>query len=45
VFLLTAWLAAPPSLRDAATGRSAALVQVKQLQNQGRFLFVGYKLD
>jgi len=32
-------------LRDAATGKSAATVQVKQLQNQGRFLFVGYKLD
>lgn len=32
-------------LRDAATGRSAALAQVKQLQNQGRFLFVGYRLD
>ena len=32
-------------LRDAATGRSAALVQVKQLQNTGRFLFVGYRLD
>jgi hypothetical protein len=32
-------------LRDAATGRSAALVQVKQLQNSGRFLFVGYRLD
>ena len=32
-------------LRDAATGRSAALAQVKQLQNSGRFLFVGYRLD
>lgn len=32
-------------LRDSATGRSAALVQVKQLQNFGRILFVGYRLD
>jgi hypothetical protein len=32
-------------LRDSATGRSAALVQVKQLQNFGRIIFVGYKLD
>ena len=32
-------------LRDAATGRTATLVQVKQLQNSGRVLFVGYKLD
>jgi hypothetical protein len=32
-------------LRDSATGRSAALVQVKQLQNFGRIVFVGYKLD
>jgi hypothetical protein len=32
-------------LRDSITGRSAAQVQVKQLQNTGRFLFVGYKLD
>jgi len=32
-------------LRDAATGKSAATAQVKQLQAQGRFLFVGYRLD
>lgn len=32
-------------LRDAVTGKSAASVQVKQLQPQGRFLFVGYRLD
>jgi hypothetical protein len=32
-------------LRDSATGRSAALVQVKQLQNFGRIIFVGYRLD
>lgn len=32
-------------LRDGATGQAAATVHVKQLQNQGRFLFVGYRLD
>ena len=32
-------------LRDGATGQPAATVHVKQLQNQGRFLFVGYRLD
>jgi hypothetical protein len=32
-------------LRDGATGLTAATVHVKQLQNQGRFLFVGYRLD
>lgn len=32
-------------LRDGATGLPAATVQVKPLQAQGRFLFVGYRLD
>jgi hypothetical protein len=32
-------------VRDGATGQPAATVQVKQLQNQGRFLFVGYRLE
>jgi hypothetical protein len=32
-------------LRDGATGQTAASVTVKQLQNQGRFLFVGYRLE
>lgn len=32
-------------LRDAASGRSASTVQVKQLQNQGRIVFVGYRFD
>jgi hypothetical protein len=32
-------------LRDGATGKSAAQVQIKQNQSQGRMLFVGYKLD
>lgn len=32
-------------LRDGATGQPAATVQVKPLQNQGRFVFVGYRLE
>jgi hypothetical protein len=32
-------------LRDGASGLIAATVAVKQLQAQGRFLFVGYRLD
>jgi len=32
-------------LRDGASGQSAALVQVKELQAKGRFLFVGYRLE
>lgn len=32
-------------LKDGATGLPAATVQVKPLQAQGRFLFVGYRLD
>jgi hypothetical protein len=32
-------------LRDGATGQAAASVQVKQLQNEGKFIFVGYRLE
>jgi len=32
-------------LKDGATGLPAATVQVKPLQSEGRFLFVGYRLD
>ncbi len=32
-------------LRDGATGQAAATVQVKPLQNQGKFIFVGYSLE
>jgi len=32
-------------LRDGATGQNAATVQVKNLQNEGHFIFVGYRLD
>ena len=32
-------------LRDGATGQAAATVQVKPLQNEGHFIFVGYRLD
>lgn len=32
-------------LRDGATGQIAATVQVKPLQNEGKFIFVGYRLD
>jgi hypothetical protein len=32
-------------LKDGASGQTAAVVAVKQLQAQGRFLFVGYKLE
>jgi hypothetical protein len=35
----------PLVLRDGATGQVAATVQVKQLQREGRFVFVGYRLD
>jgi hypothetical protein len=32
-------------LKDGASGQTAASVSVKPLQAQGRFLFVGYKLE
>lgn len=32
-------------LKDGASGQTAATVTVKPLQAQGRFLFVGYKLE
>lgn len=32
-------------LRDGASGQVVATVQVKPLQSQGRFLFVGYRID
>jgi hypothetical protein len=32
-------------LRDGATGQAAASVQVKPLQNEGKFIFVGYRLE
>ena len=32
-------------LKDGATGLPAATVQVKPLQSEGRFVFVGYRLD
>jgi hypothetical protein len=32
-------------LRDGASGQPAATVQVRPLQSQGRFVFVGYRLD
>jgi hypothetical protein len=32
-------------LRDGATGQAAATVQVKPLQKEGRFIFVGYRLE
>lgn len=32
-------------LRDGATGQAAATVQVKPLQNEGKFIFVGYRLE
>ena len=32
-------------LKDGASGQTAATVTVKQLQAQGRFLFVGYRLE
>ncbi len=32
-------------LKDGATGQPAATVQVKPLQAQGRFVFVGYRID
>lgn len=33
------------SLRDGASGQTAAIVQVKPLQNKGRFIFVGYRVE
>jgi len=33
------------SLRDGASGLTAAVVQVKPLQSKGRFIFVGYKVE
>jgi hypothetical protein len=32
-------------LRDGASGQPAATVPVKPLQNQGRFVFVGYRVE
>jgi hypothetical protein len=32
-------------LKDGASGQTAAMVTVKPLQAQGRFLFVGYRLE
>jgi len=32
-------------LRDGATGQPAATVQVKPQQSQGRFIFVGYRVE
>jgi hypothetical protein len=32
-------------LKDGASGQTAATVTVKPLQAQGRFLFVGYRLE
>ena len=32
-------------LKDGATGLPAATAQVKPLQNEGRFLFVGYRVE
>ena len=32
-------------LRDGASNQPAATVQVKPLQNQGRFIFVGYRVE
>ena len=32
-------------LRDGASGQPAATVQVRPLQSQGRFVFVGYRFD
>lgn len=32
-------------LRDGASGQPAATVPVKALQNQGRFVFVGYRVE
>ena len=33
------------SLRDGASGQTAAIVQVKPLQSKGRFIFVGYRIE
>lgn len=33
------------SLRDGASGQTAAVVQVKPLQAKGRFIFVGYRVE
>jgi hypothetical protein len=35
----------PLVLRDGATLQIAATVQIKQLQREGRFVFVGYRLE
>ena len=35
----------PIQLRDGASDVAVATVQVRPLQNRGRFLYVGYKLD
>jgi len=35
----------PLVLRDGATLQTAATAQVKQLQREGRFVFVGYRLE
>jgi hypothetical protein len=33
------------SLRDGASGQTAAVVQVKPLQAKGRFIYVGYRIE
>jgi hypothetical protein len=33
------------SLRDGASGQTAAVVQVKPLQSKGRFIYVGYRVE
>jgi hypothetical protein len=35
----------PLVLRDGASGQTAATTQVKQLQREGRFVFVGYRVE
>jgi hypothetical protein len=33
------------SLRDGASGQTAAVVQVRPLQSKGRFIYVGYRIE
>lgn len=33
------------SLRDGASGQTAAVAQVKPLQSKGRFIYVGYRIE
>lgn len=35
----------PLLLRDGASGQTAATTQVKQMQREGRFVFVGYRVE